>query len=49
MHNFRAFTPFREKSSDYKLLTNFHVNLTSLPGRVISNVSNIEYITVPWR
>ena len=48
LHDFRASTPFWEKSSDHfkglrklKLLTNFDVNLTSSLGGVANYVSNI--------
>ena len=43
LHDFRTSTPFKETSSEdfknlhkLKLLTNFYVNLTSLPGGVMN-------------
>ena len=43
LHDFRTSTPFEETSSDLlkerhklKLLTNFHVNLTSSPGSAMN-------------
>ena len=47
LHDLRTSTPFEEKSSDYfkdlhklKPLTNFDVNLTSLPGRIMDQTFN---------
>ena len=54
LHEFRAFTPFKEKSSDLikdlhkmKLLKNFYVNLNSVLGGVINSVLNNSFITPP--
>ena len=48
LHDFRTFTPFKEKSSNHfkgihklKLPTNVDVNLTSFLGGVLNYVSNV--------
>ena len=48
LHDFRASTPFKEKSSDrfedphkLKLLKNFDVDLTASLGEVMNNVLNV--------
>ena len=55
LHDFGTSTPLNEKSSDgfkaphiLKLLTNFGLNLTSSPGRVMNNVLSVQFITPPW-